>query len=90
LPKLHGLEVLRLLRADDRTRNLQVIVLTSSRDSADVSAALRLGAEAYIVKPLDFQSFSSVTPQLNFSWRLLNPPDAGSMSKASMRRNLKA
>jgi CheY-like chemotaxis protein len=90
LPILHGLEVLKRLRADRRTRALQVVVLTNSRDSADVKAALQLGAEAYIVKPLNFQSFSSVTPQLsNFSWRLLHSSDAPSGGKIPRRKTLK-
>lgn len=71
LPKLHGLEVLSRIRKSARTRSLHVVVLTTSRESADVHEALRLGAAAYIVKPLSFKSLSSVTPQLNFGWALL-------------------
>jgi CheY-like chemotaxis protein/DNA-binding XRE family transcriptional regulator len=73
LPKVHGLEVLQRLRADERTRTLRVVVLSNSSQDADVHQALRLGAQAYIVKPLDFQALSSVTPQLDCSWALLNP-----------------
>ncbi|HWX22066.1 MAG TPA: response regulator [Candidatus Binatia bacterium] len=73
LPKVHGLEVLGRIRADERTRPAHVIVLTGSRSDAHLREALRLGADAYIVKPVDFHSFSAVTPQLNFSWRLLKP-----------------
>jgi CheY-like chemotaxis protein/DNA-binding XRE family transcriptional regulator len=83
LPKLHGLEVLRRLRADQRTSALQVVILTTSRDDANVNEALRLGAEAFIVKPLDFQSLSSVTPRLDFWWTLLNPSDQASRSPRS-------
>jgi CheY-like chemotaxis protein/DNA-binding XRE family transcriptional regulator len=90
LPKLHGLEVLKRLRTDQRTRALRVVVLTNSRDNDHVREALQLGAVAYIVKPLDFQSFSSVTPQLNFSWTLLSSPGQPRTVKASARRDLKA
>lgn len=79
LPKLHGLEVLRHIRSNERTRALRVIILTSSRDGAGVDEARRLGAEAYLVKPLNFGSLSSVTPRLNFGWTLLeqSPPIRG-------------
>jgi CheY-like chemotaxis protein/DNA-binding XRE family transcriptional regulator len=74
LPKVHGLEVLRRLRAEEQTRNAQVVVLTNSRQDSDLREALRLGAEAYVVKPLDFPAFSSIAPQLNCSWMLLPSP----------------
>lgn len=71
LPKLNGLEVLRTMRAHESTRATHVVVLTSSRSDAHVREALRLGADAYIVKPVDFNSFSAITPQLNYYWTLL-------------------
>jgi len=89
LPKLHGLEVLRAIRKDPRTRNLQVVVLTNSRDSADVREAMRLGAQAYITKPLNFVSLSSVTPRLNFGWTLLSQQGPGQRTKRSGGRSLK-
>lgn len=73
LPKVHGLEVLQRLRAEHHTRDLQVVVLTTSQKDSDVTRALRMGARAYIIKPLDFQAFSSVTPQLDCSWLLRHP-----------------
>lgn len=88
LPKVHGLEVLRSLRKDSRTRELQVAVLTNSRENADVREALRLGADAYIIKPLNFDSLSSVTPRLNFRWTLVNPTGPASPARSS-RRSLK-
>ena len=72
LPKVDGLEVLRTIKANDLTRSAHVVVLTGSRSDAHVREALRLGANAYIVKPVDFQSFSAITPQLNLYWSLLN------------------
>jgi two-component system, response regulator len=70
LPKVDGLEVLRRLRADGRTRSLPVVVLTVSDRSEDLVRARQLGAEAYIIKPVDFQQLSRVTPDLNLSWLL--------------------
>jgi CheY-like chemotaxis protein len=89
LPKLHGLEVLRRLRAEERTRTLQVVVLTNSRQDADLREALRLGANAYIVKPLNFEALSAITPQLNFSWVLLYPSEPLTHATAVRRTNLK-
>ena len=73
LPKINGLEVLRRLKAEPRTRQLPVVVLTASRRDQHMLEALRLGAQAYIVKPLDFQNFSQIVPQLSFRWALLEP-----------------
>jgi CheY-like chemotaxis protein/DNA-binding transcriptional regulator YdaS (Cro superfamily) len=73
LPKMGGLEVLRRIRAEPRTRSIPVVVLTASRHDRDVLASKQLGAEAYIVKPVDFQNLSEVTPQLSLYWALLKP-----------------
>jgi CheY-like chemotaxis protein/DNA-binding XRE family transcriptional regulator len=73
LPKINGLEVLRRIKSDERTRTIPVIVLTMSRRDRDISECHRLGAETYIVKPVDFNSFSKVTPQLSLRWALLEP-----------------
>jgi two-component system, response regulator len=69
LPKIDGIEVLRQIKADSRTRAIPVIAV-SSRDH-DVTASQRLGADAYLVKPVDFQNLSGVTPQLSLQWALL-------------------
>ena len=71
LPKIDGLEVLRQIKADSRTRSIPVIVLTVSDRDRDVAVSQRLGADAYIVKPVDFQNLSGVTPQLSLQWALL-------------------
>lgn len=71
LPKIDGLEVLRQIRADSRTRTIPVIVLTGANRDRDVATSQRLGADAYIVKPVDFQNLSGVTPQLSLQWALL-------------------
>ena len=73
LPKLGGIEVLRRLRADSRTRALPVIVLTASEHDHDAAECRRLGVETYLVKPVNFRSFSEVTPHLQFAWKLVKP-----------------
>jgi CheY-like chemotaxis protein/DNA-binding XRE family transcriptional regulator len=76
LPKVSGLEVLRRLKADKRTRQIPVVILTISERFDDYAECDRLGAELYIVKPLNFQRLSQVTPRLNFDWALLQPAEA--------------
>lgn len=73
LPRVGGLEVLRRVRQDPRTRHIPVIVLTSSQSDSDIAASKRLGADDYIVKPVDFQNFCRVTPGLHLEWALLDP-----------------
>jgi CheY-like chemotaxis protein len=73
LPKIDGLEVLRRLKSDQRTREIPVIVLTCSNHDRDIAECLRLGAAGYIVKPVDFQNFSEVTPHLRLEWTLKKP-----------------
>jgi CheY-like chemotaxis protein len=77
LPKVSGLEVLRRIKADKRTRPMPVVILTISDDKFDIAECRRLGAENYIVKPVDFQRLSEATPQLNLNWALLKPVGAG-------------
>ena len=73
LPKIGGLEVLRRIKADSRTRAIPVVVLTSSKQDLDIATCKRLGADTYIVKPVDFQNFSAATLQLSLQWALLKP-----------------
>lgn len=75
LPDLSGLEVLRRLKAVKRTRNIPVVILTISQSSRDIAECRRLGAETYIVKPLDFQRLSQATPHLKLNWTLLKPAE---------------
>ena len=74
LPRIDGLEVLRRLRADERTRMLPVVILTSSKEQEDVAASYRNGANSYIRKPVDFDRFVEVLSQLGLYWLLLNEP----------------
>ena len=74
LPKVDGLEVLRALRANPRTRLLRVVVLTTSREEQDVVESYSLGANSYIRKPVDFHEFLHVVGQLGLNWLNLNQP----------------
>jgi two-component system response regulator len=74
LPKLDGIDVLRALRADERTRKLPVVVLTSSREQQDVLASYELGSNGYVRKPVSFAEFSAAVGQLGLYWALLNEP----------------
>lgn len=74
LPKVSGLEVLRQIRADERTKTLPVVVLTSSRQDEDVVRSYSLGANAYVRKPVDFAEFASAAKTLGLFWLLLNEP----------------
>lgn len=74
LPKVDGLEVLRQLKADERTRIIPVVVLTSSREERDVVESYRLGVNSYIVKPVEFDKFTQSVSDLGLYWMLLNEP----------------
>ena len=79
LPKIHGLEVLRRIRSDPRTRTLPVVILTSSDEERDLVAGYDLGANSYIRKPVDFQQFAEAVQQLSLYWLVLNEPPPGSI-----------
>ncbi|MEH2171717.1 MULTISPECIES: response regulator [unclassified Nostoc] len=76
LPKMDGLEVLRHLRTDDRTKILPVVILTSSKEEQDLINGYSLGANSYVRKPVDFSQFSEAVRQLGLYWFVLNesPP----------------
>lgn len=74
LPKVDGLEVLRQIKADERTRKIPVVLLTSSREERDILAGYSNGANSYIVKPVDFEQFTEAVRTLGMYWLLLNKP----------------
>lgn len=77
LPKLDGLDVLRAIRADDRTKFLPVVILTSSNEEQDLLAGYSFGANSYVRKPVDFHQFTDAVKQLGLYWLLLNEPPPG-------------
>jgi two-component system, response regulator len=74
LPKVSGLEVLRRLRADERTRRIPVVVLTSSNEEKDIMACYDLGANSFVRKPVDFAQFMVAAQQLGMYWLVTNEP----------------
>jgi CheY-like chemotaxis protein len=74
LPKIAGLEVLRRIRADERTKHLPVVVLTASKEEEDVLRSYALGANAYVRKPVEFAEFAQAARTLGLFWLLLNEP----------------
>jgi two-component system, response regulator len=74
LPKIDGLEVLRRIRNDDRTRNLPVVVLTTSNEERDIVTSYRLGANSFVRKPVVFEEFVSAVNALGVYWLLINEP----------------
>ena len=74
LPRVNGIEVLRQLKADERTRSIPVVVLTSSNQTPDIATCYQLGANSYIVKPVDFESFARAISEIGLYWLLLNQP----------------
>jgi two-component system, response regulator len=78
LPEMDGLEVLRQIRANPRTRRLPVVVLTSSKEEQDIAASYDLGVNSYIRKPVDFSQFLEAIEQMGLYWLVLNevPPKA--------------
>lgn len=72
MPKVDGIEVLRKIKTDERTRSIPVVMLTSSKEDRDIIETYKLGVNAYIVKPVDFEQFSKAVTQLGFFWMVLN------------------
>jgi len=74
LPKVSGMEVLRRIKTDPRTKMIPVVMLTSSKEQKDVIESYGLGTNSYIVKPVDFESFAEAVQKLGMYWLLLNQP----------------
>ena len=74
LPKVNGLEVLRELKRDERTRSIPVVIVTSSREDPDIKAGYELGVNSYVVKPVDSDAFIEAMSNLGLYWLLVNQP----------------
>ena len=77
LPKVNGAEVLQKVKSDPRTKMIPVVVLTSSREDRDLHETYKLGANSYIVKPVDFEQFNRAVNQIGMYWLLINQHPAG-------------
>jgi two-component system response regulator len=77
LPKVDGLEVLKKIRSDERTKYLPVVILTSSKEERDIVEGYSLGANSYVCKPVDFNEFMEAASQLGLYWLLLNQSPIG-------------
>ena len=76
LPKINGIEVLRRMKEDERTKNIPVVVLTSSTETRDIKDAYGLGVNSYVSKPIKFEEFAKVVAELGMYWLMLNKPPA--------------
>jgi two-component system response regulator len=75
LPKMNGLEVLRAIKSNEQTQSIPVVMVTSSREDPDIKTAYELGANSYVVKPVEFEAFQEVMLQLGFYWLMVNQPN---------------
>jgi len=74
LPKVNGLDILKKIKSDERTKKIPVVVLTSSKEEKDIKECYKLGVNSYIVKPVDFNAFVKSVADLGLYWLLLNQP----------------
>jgi CheY-like chemotaxis protein len=79
LPKVDGLEVLKLVRSDEHLKMIPVVVLTSSHEEKDMMRSYKLGVNAYVVKPVDFHEFVNAVKELGVFWAVINEPPPGSL-----------
>ena len=74
MPKINGIQVLKKIKSDERTKKIPVIVLTSSKEDPDIQECYLLGVNSYVVKPVQFEKFLEVVSQLGLYWMLINQP----------------
>lgn len=74
MPKVSGIEVIKKLKSDERTRKIPIVVLTSSKEDPDIKTCYELGVNSYVVKPVDFEAFVKAVNELGLYWMLLNQP----------------
>ena len=72
MPKVNGIEVLRAVKANERTRRIPVVVMTSSQEDSDLAETYDLGVNSYVVKPVDFNALAEVTRQAGYYWLAIN------------------
>ena len=82
MPKVDGLEVLRMVRGDDTLKTIPVVVLTSSREERDIVETYKLGVNAYVVKPVDFHQFVEAIKQVGAFWAVVNEPPPETVARA--------
>lgn len=87
LPKVNGIEVLQRLKADERTKNIPVVVLTSSAEDHDIKDAYKYGVNSYVTKPIRFEEFANAVSELRLYWLLLNKPSEVQGPVDAMRRS---
>jgi len=85
MPKVNGLEVLRQMKSDPQLKTIPVVVLTSSREEQDLAQSYHLGANAFIVKPVQFQAFVEAVKLVGAFWAVVNEPPPGSVRSARSR-----
>ena len=81
LPRVDGLQVLQAIKADEELRSVPVVMLTSSREECDLVSSYKLGVNAYVVKPVDFQEFVAALKELGLFWAVINQPPPGSVGR---------
>ncbi|MHB1105656.1 MAG: response regulator [Lutibacter sp.] len=74
MPKVNGIEVLKKIKADERTKKIPVVILTSSNEDPDIQECYRLGVNSYVVKPVQFEQFVKAVSELGLYWMILNQP----------------
>ena len=82
MPKVDGLEVLRTIKKDDKLKTIPLVILTSSREEKDLVESYKLGVNAYVVKPVNFQQFIEAVKEFGAFWAVINEPPPGSVRKA--------
>ena len=82
MPKVDGLEVLRTIKKDDKLKTIPLVILTSSREEKDLVESYKLGVNAYVVKPVNFQQFIEAVKELGAFWAVINEPPPGSVRRA--------
>lgn len=84
LPKVDGLEVLRQIKRDEKLKMIPVVMLTSSREERDVIQSYQLGVNAYVVKPIDFQDFTSAVKEIGLFWTVINETPGSALHAAAL------